>query len=149
MFRTLLALVAAFFIADAVLAQQTAEFGRASGDTIDAITKRARKTSGSIGMTQSTGLFRGRGYEATLGGELVQDRLWFFGAATVLPQMRFSPGIPAIDVKATAQPVDWTNVTATFTQANDVFLPASFLSLRSTSVLSDRMMVNFSFTTTR
>jgi hypothetical protein len=155
--RTLLAVVVSHVLALGVFAQnETAEFGRASGGSIDALTKRTRKTSGSLGLTQSTGAFEGLGYEATLGGELLNDRLWFFAAGSVRPQMQFTSDIMAIDAKATAQPVDWTNVTASFSQLrqpaftntltpNDRSLPASFLSLRSTSVLSDRMTLDFSF----
>src|SRR3954453_13689605 len=83
---------------------QTAEFGHASGGTIDAITKVPRQTSGSLSLSRATG---GTGYEGSLGGELVKDHLWFFAAASVLPNIQFDP-------KTTAQQVDWKNAATTF-----------------------------------
>ena len=157
--RTLLALVVAHLLAAAAFAQS--EYGRASGGTIEGITKGPSQFSGSLTLSQSVGSSGGRGYEASLGGELLDDRLWFFGAASVLPQVRFStPGITAFDAKATANPVDWTSVTASFhrlqqpglatmPQPYDGSLPSSFLSLRSTSILSDRMILDFSFSAAR
>jgi len=130
--RTILALVTSLF-ALAVFAQ-SAEFGRASGGTIDAITKAPRQTSGSLSLTRSTG---GTGYEGSLGGELVKDHLWFFGAASVLPQMQFTPS---------RQQVDWKNAATTFRpvqpQQQDF---SSFLMLRPTSVLSDQTTFDISF----
>jgi hypothetical protein len=153
--RTLLALVATLLLALGAAAQSATEFGRASGGDVKAITKAPRQTSGTLGLTHSN---RGLGYEGSLGGELVDDRLWFFAAASVLPRTQFSTSeLTAIDGKATAQPVDWTSVTAAFSHVFpktpvtplDGALPTSFLSLRSTSVLSDRMTLDVSVTRTR
>lgn len=140
--RTLLALAAILLLALSAAAQSDpAEFGRASGGTIELITKAPRQTSGSLSLTRSTG---GQGYEGTIGGTLLDDRVWFFGAASTFPGMY---------AKATAQPVDWSNITATWSgglqPAGDGLKPVaprsdSFLSLRSTSVISDRMMLNIS-----
>lgn len=151
--RTLLPLLLAQLLALGAAAQS--EFGRASGGTIDAITKAPRQSSGSLTLTHSTGAARGQGYEGTLGGELLDDRAWFFASAAILPQMQFStPNLPTLDAKATAQPVDWTSVTASFSRLRQPVpgttlqtgsLSSSFLSLRSTSVLSDRMTLGFSF----
>ena len=76
--------VAAFFIvqtfAAAVFAQTAAtssEFGRVSGGDIDLVTKHGQPLSGSLGITAGAG----KGYEATLGGTLVKDRVWFFASA--------------------------------------------------------------------
>lgn len=131
--RTILAVLVIQMFSLGALAQ-TAEFGRASGGTIDAITKAPHQTSGSLSLSRSNG---GTGYEGSLGGEVVKDRIWFFAAASILPSIQFT--------KATAQPVDWTNVTATFRESRQPAVPSTFLSLRSTSVLSDRTMLNFSF----
>ena len=131
--RTLLALAAVSLLALGAAAQSSAEFGRATGGSISGITKAPSQLSGSLSLSHATG---GTGYGGTLGGEILEDRLWFFAGASFLP---------AIDVKAIAQPVDWTVVTASVTKPNDVALPESFLSLRSTSVLSDRMSLDFSF----
>jgi hypothetical protein len=118
--RTLLLTLAAQVLALGALAQSVTEpsaieFGRASGGTIHAIAKAPRQLSGSLSLTQSTGARSGRGYDATLGGELLDERVWFFGTASILPQMRvFNPQIRAIEAKTAAQPVDWTAVTASF-----------------------------------
>ena len=129
---------------------QSAEFGRgSSSDAIKAIAKTRHPLSGSLALTRSTG---------TLGGELLDDRLWFFADASVFPRVDFSTAdftaadfstADAIDAKATAQPVDWTSVTGSFHQTNDVSLPSSFFSLRSTSMLSDHAMLDFSVSRTK
>lgn len=155
--RTILALLAMQLLALGALAQND-EFGRASGGSVEMITKAPRQFSGSLGLTHSMGFRSGQGYEGSLGGELLEDRLWVFAAASVLPAIQFStPDFTMIDAKATAQPVDWTNITASFSRLQqpvlgtttftplDGSLPTSFLSLRSTSLLSDKMMLNFSF----
>jgi hypothetical protein len=161
MSRTLIAFFATQLLAVSALAQSvtepsTIEFGRASSGTIQAITKAPRQFSGSLGVTWSSGALRGEGYDGTLGGELLDDRLWFFGTAAVLPRTQlFDAGISAVDAKATAQPVDWNSVTASFRQWQPVFggslTPADerarsgFLSLRSTSLLGDRMTLDVSY----
>jgi hypothetical protein len=162
MTRTLIALIATQMLALGALAQSNIEYGRASSGLIESITKQPRRLSGSLGLTHSTGLFGGRGYEATLGGELLDERLWFFAAGTVLARTQYTADLPAgvsaVQAQATAQPVDWTAVTASFHQLQqpafgtttfnptDATLPSSFLSLRSTTMLSDQAMLNFSFT---
>jgi|GEM_PF-2384579 len=157
--RTLFALLVIQMFALAALAQNAAaEFGRSSGGTIGVTTKGPSRISGTLAFTHSTGAFSGARYEASLGGTIVPDRLWFFAAASVLPRAQFSTSdMTAIDAKANAQPVDWADVTASFNRlAQPIFLtttpqvysrslPSSFLSLHSTSMLSDRMMLNFSF----
>ncbi len=116
--RTLLLTLAAQLLAHGALAQSVTEpsaieFGRASGGTIHAIAKAPRQLSGSLSLTQSSGTRYGRGYDGTLGGELLDDRMWFFASASILPQMRvFNPQIPAMQAKVAVQPVDWTAVTA-------------------------------------
>ncbi|HKO59062.1 MAG TPA: hypothetical protein VJ276_24560 [Thermoanaerobaculia bacterium] len=125
-----------------------AEFGRASGGDMKLITKAPRALSGSLAL----GL--GRGYEGTLGGEIVRDRLWFFGAGAILPGAK-SAGLSEITLKTTAQPVDWSSVVGSYRQSRrPVFGTAlepngqafgSFLSLHSTTVLSDRAIMSFSF----
>jgi hypothetical protein len=127
MSRTLIAFFATQMLALGALAQSvtepsTIEFGRASSGTIQAITKAPRQFSGSLGVTWSSSALRGQGYDGTLRGELLDDRLWFFGTASVLPSMPFfDSGIGAGDAKATAQPVDWNSVTASFRQWQPVF----------------------------
>ena len=138
--RTLLALLILSMSALGAAAQSDNEYGRASSGAIAAITKGSSQFSGSLSLTQSTG---GSGYGGTFGGEVLKDHIWVFAAAAVLPRIQFSN---VIDAKVTAQPVDWSNVTASFSQPrqNDVLLPSSFLSLRSTTMLSERTMLNIS-----
>jgi len=121
---------------------QTDEFGRTFGGEIQAIAKQPRNLSGSLGLMRGSG----NGYEATLGGSLIKDRVWFFASALQLPPMNFASNdlqLDLADAKLTAQPVDWTTVSATYTERPTV-LPSSFLSLRSTSILSDNMVLNIS-----
>lgn len=131
--RPILAVLVTQMLALGVFAQ-TAEFGHASGGTIDAITKAPRQTAGSLSLSRGTG---GTGYEGSVGGEAIKDRLWFFAAASVLPQMQFTPS---------RQQVDWKNAATTFhpmqSQQRDF---SSFLTLRATSVLSDKTTFDFSF----
>ena len=140
--RTLLASLVLLLVAHGASAQSDSEYGHASSGAIEAITKGPSQFSGSLSLSQS----RGTGYGATFGGEVLKDRMWVFAAAAVLPQIRFSDS-KLVDAKATAQPIDWANVTASFRQqqSNDVLLPSSFLSLRSTTMLSDRVMLNISY----
>jgi hypothetical protein len=138
--RTLLALLVFLMIAAGAFAQSDNEFGRASSGAISAITKGPSQFSGSLSLST------GGGHGASFGGEAIKDRLWVFAAAAVLPQIQFAKA-DLVDAKATAQPVDWANVTASLSRlrSNDILLPSSFLSLRSTTMLNDRMMMNISF----
>jgi len=114
---------------------QSAEFDRASGGELRAITKSPSNLSGSFRIST------GRGYDATFGGS-VSDKLFFFGAGSVLPRAHFVEG------KTTAQPVDWNSVTASFQQFRQPVLGTttlshSFLSLHSTTMLSDHATMTF------
>lgn len=114
------ALLVSLFAASAALAQTTAqtselEFGRAHGGEIKSIAKPStRNLSGSLGMTRGDRFFGDR-YDATLGGTVAQDRLWFFASASVLP----------------SQTIDWKHVTLP-AQQTPVELPSSLFMLRST-----------------
>jgi len=160
--RTLLILLAAQLLAMTAVAQSsdtTSEFGRASGGAIEVITKAPHQFSGSLSF--SSGGYRGRSYDGSTGGALLNDRVWFFAAASVLPNVRFgnfdtnSGRANAIDTKATAQPIDSTTLMAAFRRADTTSfavsdqtpnrsLPSTFLSLRSTTMLSDRMVFDIS-----
>ena len=137
MIRILTALVTLLFAFGALA--QTGEFGRSFGGEIQAIAKQPRNLSGSLSLMRGSG----NGYEATLGGSLIKDRVWFFASALQLPPMNFASNIDLVDAKLTAQPVDWTTVSATYAERPST-LPSSFLSLRSTSILSDNMVLNIS-----
>jgi len=134
---------------------QSAEFDRASGGELRAITKSPSNLSGSFRLSTGSGLLRGRGYDATVGGK-VSDKIYFFGAGSILPQAHFNNAFTT--AKTTAQPVDWSSVTASFQQYRQPTLGAttlqpldgtsfsrSFLSLHSTTMLSDRAAMTFSF----
>lgn len=142
--RALLSSLVLLMIALSASAQSDNEFGRASSGAISAITKGPNQFSGTLSLS----LGSGTGYGGSFGGEAIKDRMWVFAAAAVLPQIRFSE-TKLEGAKVEAQPVDWTNVTASFSQprSNDVLLPpSSFLSLRSTTMLTDRMMMSISYT---
>jgi len=131
-------------IAFGALAQDN-EFGRTFGGEIQAITKQPRTLSGSLGLSRANG--SGTGYEATLGGALLKDRIWFFASALNVPAMNLGSNFNVVDAKLTAQPVDWTTVSASYSDRQNTTLPglpSSFLSLRSTSMLSDNMVLNIS-----
>ena len=132
------------------------EFARANGGAVSMITKSPSHLSGTLSLGQSFGDFGGRRYEGSAGGTIVNDRVWFFAAASVLPEARFSPTTPrALDAKVNAQPVAWSDVSASYsraqvpvlTQAQTNFgtVPSSWLSLHSTSVINDHMMMEMSF----
>lgn len=151
---TLLLAASAFAQSDPAPAN---EFGRATGADVRAIVKGPRTLSGTLSLSSSGGSTRGRGYEGSIGGEIIRDKMWFFGAASMLPGLQASQ-LTGLNTKVTAQPVDWSNVTASFQQLRQPnaisplqqqdfrSLDGSFLALRSTTMLSDRMMMNFSYT---
>lgn len=124
------ALLLTQFIALAAFAQSDAEFARASGGVVvEAITKAPRQMSGSLHLSNL-------GYGATVGGQVVRDRVWFFGTTSVQPQMRLTNlSLTTPSAKVTAQRAD-SNVFA---------LPKAFLSLHSTTMMSDRMVLDISF----
>ena len=158
--RTILPLAATLsLLALPALAQSTSEFGRTDAGPIVMTTKSpGQQLSGTFSLSRSAAR-SGTGYDGSLGGTIVQDRLWFFASAAVLPQLRIAPAfssspatgsLHAIDAKVDTQPVDWSNVSASFRRSQDaaVFgtVPSSWLSLRSTSMLSDHSMLELSFT---
>jgi len=143
----------------------SAEFGRGSGGEISLITKSAGRWSGSLGISSRSGLPFGSGksgYDATLGGTIVQDRIWFFASAqrsdnvfgTALPQGSASTDAVsrAIDARLAMQLGSRQNLAATFASqrgvdpfANASSTPSSFLSLRHTGIVSDHMFFTTSF----
>jgi hypothetical protein len=153
------------------------EFGRVSSGEIDLITKHSQRLSGSLGMTMSRSqlpLATGRngttnGYDATLGGTILEDRLWFFASALqsdALLTSRFATALPptgrsdrvvsrGIDSKFSAQIGDRQSLAASFAAGRELGVttalnvaapnPASFLSLRYTGVVSNNMFFNANF----
>jgi hypothetical protein len=162
--------VAAFFLAQmlaaAAFAQTAAtssEFGRVSGGDIDLITKHSQPLSGSLGITAGSG----KGYDATLGGTLVKDRVWFFGSAQRSEPMfasQFRAPLPAgamsrsTDAKMIGQLGDRQSLAASFAASRQPFvtggtltapIPSSFLSLHYTGIVSSNMFVSASFSEMR
>ena len=149
------------------------EFGRVSGGEIDLITKHTRKLSGSLGMSMSKsqlplsigGNGTRNGYDATLGGTVLQDRLWFFASAqqsdplfssrlaTVLP--RSGASARGSDSKFSAQIGNRQSLAAAFAAGRDLGVtngvgvgapgPTSFLSLHYTGVVSSNMFFSANF----
>lgn len=116
---------------------------RAKSGPIQAIAKAPKAFSGSLGMTTGAR----RGYEATVGGAIGGDRLFFFASAQQneawqLASPAFKPSDEAFrfDGKMTAQLGASNTVTATGNTA----LPSSFLSLRMDSVVSGNSFFSFS-----
>jgi hypothetical protein len=135
--------------AGALLAQ---EFTSVSGGEVELLTKGQKRLSGSLGVTRSSQALNG--YEATLGGTILEDRIWFFAAASMLPTVSMSSNVGAIDAKLDAQLGSRNTLGASFSQQDQQFVtsstaptitPSSFLSLRYTSVISDNIFFNASF----
>jgi hypothetical protein len=145
--RILAAAFLSLLLAAGAIAQEAepvAEFGRVSGGEIEAITKQPRKLSGSFAIMRGL-----KGLEATLGGTLVQDRIWFFASAQQQEGFRFATAIPetrqrdfdrAAFAKSTAQLGDSHVLDASFAAGT-----SSFLSLRYDAMVSSNMIFSGSF----
>ena len=136
--KAALAFAVTSLLASAALAQSASEFGRASGGEIQTITKHNRKLSGSIDLMRGNGSRS----ETSVGGTLLDDKVWFFGSAS----RALTNGSGKID----AQPVDWNHITASYSKTEPAIetplaLPASVLTLHSTTMLSPNAMMSISF----
>lgn len=161
--RAVAGLFVAQMIAAVALAQDvtSSEFGRVSAGDVELLPKQTRNLSGSLGFTMS----KSKGYEATLGGTILKDRLWFFASAQQ-HDARLTTGIAqmevperavtgAVDAKLTGQLGDRQTFDAFFEAARQPYAtnpnavagvtPSSFLSLRYTGVVSSNMFFNASF----
>lgn len=153
--RTLAALALALVIATAAVAQDAADPHRASSGPIQLFPKSSNQLSGSLGITMSDS--SRRGYEATFGGTVVEDRLWFFGAGQRYEGLRLDSTFPqttggdAFDAKLTAQLGDRTSLAAAAGRGDQrlmttpLALPTSFLSFHATSVVSSNTFFSASF----
>lgn len=163
--------LAVFFLAQlfamASFAQSAAtpsEFGRVSGGELDLITKHGQPWSGSLGISAGSG----KGYDASFGGTLARDRVWFFASAIrseprfnsqFVTQLPSNAVTSAVDAKLTADLGSRQNLAASFAASRPASLttapafiapiPSSFLSLHYTGVLSDNMYVTGSFSEQR
>src|SRR5476651_2648215 len=130
--RILGALFLSLLFATAAFAQ---EFGRTSGGDIDLITKHPQQLSGSLGFSAGSG----RGFDGTLGGTLVKDRVWFFATAEKNQQPSFASPSQNSNAKLTANLGDRQTLATSFAasrQSTPVALPSSFLSLHYTGIVS-------------
>ena len=134
------------------------EFSRASGGEIELMTKESKKLSGTLGMTLSSpdhSFGAGKplkGYEASFGGTLVDDRIWFFASAQRHDALQFASAFPQIaeetaatEGKVIAQLGDQHNLAAAMGSgrqlavSSSLSIPTSFLSLHYTGVISSNM----------
>jgi hypothetical protein len=146
--RTLALVLFTQALALAAVAQDASLHG--SSGPIRAVAKQPKQLAGSLGVT--TG---GRqGYEATLGGAVVPDRLFFFASAQhsegwqfASPAFRPSEDAFRFDGKATALLDERTTAIATGGTGQSLMtgLPSSFLSLRVDSVISSNSVFSASF----
>ena len=143
-----------FFVAVAALAQDPAEFGRASAGTIEGMVKRSSGLSGSLSLSMSQG--RGPGYSGTFGGTLVPDKAWFFASAMRTPSITQTFGfVPtttltparAIDANAIAQVGDRQSLNASF--GTMTTLPKTFLSMHYTGIISPNAFFSASVSQTK
>ncbi len=156
--RAAIAMVVLQFAAVTLFAQ---EYGRDSGGVIEATMKQSNTLSGSlgIGLTRSSMPFvagSARNYNATLGGTVLKDRLWFFGSALVNDGARFNPVLSAIPARSvpmialgnlSAQAGDRQSFAASGIRSGSLTaLPSSFLSLHYTAILSSSSFVTASVT---
>jgi hypothetical protein len=125
------------------------EYGRTSGGQLNLFTKQPNRLSGSLGISLSRSLFGSnlKGYEGTLGGTVIADRLWFFGSMQRNDTLRFASALPQIETApATYGKVDAhlgdrqsLSAIAARTQLSTSTLstvPASFLSMHYTGIIS-------------
>lgn len=155
---------AILFVAMIATVASAQEFGRVSGGEIELHSKGPKTFSGTLGFSMGDGA---RGYEASLGGTILEDRLWFFAAGyqqnTRLNSSFSGLQLPdravtgAIDAKLMGQIGDKHNFSASFNAGKQPFattadplaitgvVPSSFLSLRYTGIVSSNMFFNASF----
>lgn len=168
--RVVLAFVLVQSIAFAAAAQESGEFGRASGGVIVMTPKNASPLSGSLELSTTDDL-SGRGtsaaYGMTLGGTLIEDRLWFFASGSrqegsrvrfadlELPENATTGAIgarldghagEAHDFSAFFEAARMPQLSATAPAAFVGVAPSSFLSLRYTGIVSSNMFFTASFT---
>ena len=142
------------------MAQDTSEFSRTSGGQIEVLSKHARNFSGSLGM-RMMGSSAAKGYEATLGGTVIEDRLWFFATAHQQQGSWFASRLPQIaqpfdaggaSGKLSAQIGDRNSFIGSFVAGRETSpvmlggsIPSSFLSLRYSGTVSSNMFFSASF----
>jgi hypothetical protein len=162
--KALAALFVAQMIAAVAMAQDltSAEFGRSTGGEVQLRPKQGGNLSGSLGFTLS----KSKGYEGTLGGAILKDRLWFFASAQKQDAQLYS-GVAqmqlperavsgALNARLAGQLGDRQSFNAYFEAARQSYAtspatfaqigatPSSFLALRYTGIVSSNMFFNAS-----
>lgn len=154
--RAVTALLVVQLAAGTLIAQDGSEFSRTSGGQVEVFTKRTtKKLAGSLDMNLLGSSSR-IGYGATIGGTILEDRLWFFASAQQLPQMAHPVGVDATFGNVNAQLGDRQSLMAslgTIRETNPTMpagsLPSSFLSLRYTATISSNIFFSASFLSQR
>ena len=140
------------------------EFARGTGGEIEATTKlQTAPLSGSIGIDLLNG--GGKGYMATLGGTLLQDRMWFFASTnriertttyTAIPDFEPVAQFDATTAKAGFNLGPRQTLDASFVQQDvalqsqsPLTIPSTFLSLRYTGILTPNTFFTMSFSTSK
>src|SRR4051794_5597944 len=72
------------------VAASAQEFDRASGGELRMVAKQPSTLSGSLGFR----LGSGKGFEGSVGGTLIADRMWFFASAMRADERRFAASLP-------------------------------------------------------
>ena len=154
----------AVFVLSVATTAAAQEFARGTGGEIEATTRsQSAPFSGSIGVDFGRG--GGNGYMATLGGTLLQDRLWFFASTNRMERTTTQTAIPEFapvaQFEATAakagfnlgsrQTLDASFVqqSAAFEPASALTIPSTFLSLRYTGIVTPNMFFTMSVSTSK
>lgn len=143
------AVVALLLIATFATAALAQEFGRVSGGEVDLAVKSPSKLSGSLEM--GLPFFSGNGsrrYEASIGGTLLKDRLWFFGTAQQMDLSGFDAKLNAAvgerqSLDAALHSARPANNTSTATP--NLTVPSSFLSLHYAGIISSNSFFTATF----
>jgi hypothetical protein len=132
-------------ISGVCLAQSSDEFGRATGGLLELSVKGPTRLSGSLGLTTGGGL---RGYGATFGGTIVNDRLWFFGTAernqTRVVSSTLPQASPKFDANWNAALGSRNSFSASY--RNATIPSSSFMTLHYTGIVSSNMFITGSVT---
>ena len=132
-------------LAASAFAQSTtpvSEFDRTSGGSLDMITKHSAPLSGSLALSAAKSQLpltsHLKGFDGTLGGTLVKDRVWFFASAQrneslfATTQTASPVQTHMLDAKMLANVTQSQAMSTSFAST----VPTSFLSLHYTAVIS-------------
>jgi hypothetical protein len=135
--------LALLFVAAAALAQ-SAEYGRAGGDEIALPFKKSGTFSGSFNVSTSSGDFGGKSFGGTIGGALIADKLWFFGA-----MQRDNQSLRDLKLTDVLGPRNSVTASAIPQMPQQQLSTSTSLSLRYTGMLSSSSFFNATVTSSR